>query len=383
MEIKRLAGDACKSTRELWEEVFTEDSAQFVDYYYQEKAAGNIAYVSGEEPYEAMLFRTPYPVQVYDKLKELSYIVGVATRAKFRHKGKMTALLMTAMEEMHSQRQPFCFLMPANPAIYEPFDFRYTYERPQWSFRERRFPMEILEPLIGTKESIPLTESETAFIPDLSAAGMKESILPKGVREGFPVGEAAQSACELFSMRGCCRNALEIREMGEALANFANKWLAERFQIYVKRDAGYYERQLAEIQAQNGDIFLLKRGSSLEGFFLYAREGEEIFVQEMMEERKGSFFFLEEKKEKKPVIMARIIHLEEMMKLVKSPCNRTVLIEVEDPLLPQNDGIYLWELTPFGSRVTRQKESWKAEVFMTIDELTPHLFKGVFLNEIV
>ena len=102
-----------------------------------------------------------------------------------------------------------------------------------------------------------------------------------------------------------------------------------------------------------------------------------------MERQPGSFSFLEEKKEKKPVIMARIIHLEEMMKLVKSPHNRTILLEVEDPLLPQNDGLYLWELTPFGSRVTRQREVREGEIFMTIDELTPHLIQGVFLNEIV
>lgn len=386
MEIKRLAGKACKTTRPLWEEIFTEDSPQFVDYYYAKKAADNIAYVSGEEPYEAMLFRTPYPVQIYDKTKELSYIVGVATKEEFRHKGRMTALLMKAMEEMYAKRQPFSFLMPANPAIYEPFDFRYVYERPQWSFQDKQFPMEVLEPLMGTKKTLRLSWEEFTKAPDLQAAGMKK-VMPIKENQSrvsdLQAGEKDQPAGELFSMRGYYQEPLKIREMGTALADFANTWLEERYQIYVKRDADYYERQLSEIQAQNGDIFVLKRGESLEGFFLYAREGEEIFVQEMMERQPGSFSFLEEKKEKKPVIMARIIHLEEMMKLVKSPHNRTILLEVEDPLLPQNDGLYLWELTPFGSRVTRQREVREGEIFMTIDELTPHLIQGVFLNEIV
>ena len=80
MEITKLTGAECKSTRELWESVFQEDSRKFVDYYYEKKAADNIAYVTGETPYEAMLFRTPYPVQIQDKIKELSYLVGVATR---------------------------------------------------------------------------------------------------------------------------------------------------------------------------------------------------------------------------------------------------------------------------------------------------------------
>ena len=159
--------------------------------------------------------------------------------------------------------------------------------------------------------------------------------------------------------------------------------MEQRHRIYVKRDCRYYERQLAELQAQNGDIFLLEREGELEGFFLYAREGQEIAVQEMMETVPGSFWFIEEKEEKKPIIMARIIHLEEMMKLVKSSQNRAVLIDVEDPILPQNEGRYLWEITPFGSRVSRQKEVRGAEVYMTIKELTPYLIQGAFLNEIV
>lgn len=386
MEIRRLAGEACKTTRQLWEEVFVEDSPKFVDYYYEKKASHNIAYVSGEEPYEAMLFRTPYTVQILDRVRELSYIVGVATREEFRHKGKMTALLMKAMEEMYSQRQPFTFLMPANPEIYRPFGFHYVYERPQWSFKDEDFALKVLEPIIGTPKSITLPKEEPGQRQELQAAEMESARTEKRQKAA---GEKAQTEIQLFSLSGLLQE-LRADDRREAegkimnrLADFANQWLARHYQIYVKRDVRYFERQLEENQAENGDIFLLTSGEKLEGFFLYAREGGEIFIQEMMESQPGGFSFLHQGEEKKPIIMARIIHLEEMMKLIKSPHNRTVLIDIEDPLLPQNDGLYLWELTPFGSRVTRQREGQKAEVFMTVDELLPHLLQGVFLNEVV
>lgn len=349
MEITRLTGKDCLRTRTLWETVFTEDSCKFVDYYYQEKAPHNVAYVTGEEPYEAMLFCTPYPVEVYGRMKELSYIVGVATKEECRHQGKMTALLMTAMETMYRDRHPFTFLMPANPAIYEPFGFSYIYERTQWTFQDGQFPLEMLEPLIKTQDTLEIP----------AIAGRLSSLLGQGKKEE------------------------KKRQLCAKLADYANHWLKENQQIYVKRDGHYYERQLKEIQAQNGDIFLLEKEGRLEGFFLYAREGDEISIQEMIETTPGSFPFLREKEKKKPIIMARIIHLEGMMKLVKSPENRAVLIDIEDSILPQNDGLYLWEITPQGSRVSRQREVGDAEVRMTIEELTPYLFREVFLNEIV
>lgn len=388
MKITRLTGTECNLTRNLWESVFQEDSRKFVDYYYEQKAKDNIAYVTGEEPYEAMLFRTPYPVQIQDKLKELSYLVGVATREEYRHNGRMTALLMTAMQEMYKERLPFTFLMPADPAIYDPFDFSYVYERPQWNFQNPDFPIKVLEPLIGTRNRWMTEGEEANSTARLKAAegGQGKELKAAAVTEesGKEPRSPQLSGYELSSLTGrCADHGEEAHRLYQRLADYANHWLEQRHRIYVKRDCRYYERQLAELQAQNGDIFLLEREGELEGFFLYAREGQEIAVQEMMETVPGSFWFIEEKEEKKPIIMARIIHLEEMMKLVKSSQNRAVLIDVEDPILPQNEGRYLWEITPFGSRVSRQKEVRGAEVYMTIKELTPYLIQGAFLNEIV
>ena len=63
-EIDKITGESCKKTRQLWEEVFYEDSRKFTDYYFQNKADKNIGYVIGKEPFDAMMFRTPYQIQI-------------------------------------------------------------------------------------------------------------------------------------------------------------------------------------------------------------------------------------------------------------------------------------------------------------------------------
>ena len=338
MEIKRIAGKECRNTRFLWEEVFSEDSQQFTDYYFEYKAENNIGYVLGEKPYDAMMFRAPYLLQIGKKQKEISYLVGVATRKECRHKGHMTALLMYSLEEMYQEKQPFTFLMPANPAIYEPFGFRYIYERDVWTFVE------------NGKQILSVEKKES--------------------------GNGLYSVTSLLKQK-------KDSNILQQLADFSNEYLRKHYQIYVVRDADYYETQLKESQAQNGDIYVWLKQGKITGFFLYAKEEGEVFIQEVMEAKQGTFPFLKKEEKKKPVIMARIIHLEEMLKLLVSDSPKTVLLEVEDDLLPQNDGVYRLEMTSEGSLVTKLKEARTPDVFFSVTELAEKILKNVCLNEIV
>lgn len=365
MQIKTLIGEECKSTRSLWEEVFSEDSRKFLDYYYSWKAPLNIGYVIGKEPYEAMMFRTPYDLQVMDGKREISYLVAVATKKEFRHKGYMTALLMKAFKEMYQEKNPFTFLMPANPAIYEPFDFSYIYERDIWDLKKEW--IRELENCRNREEG-QADELKAACYGDEDAKQLK-------------IWEE-KNGCRLTGLKQeYLKN--EKRKILQEITDFANNWLADRYEIYVKRSIAYYERQLEELIAQNGDIFIAKGREGIEGVFFYAREEEDLSIQEVMEKREGLFSFLQKQEKKKPIIMARIIHAEEMLKLVKSKERRTLLIEIEDPFIPQNEGIYRVEMTSKGSLVTKLKEYREPEESWHIRDLAPEILQRVFLNEIV
>lgn len=345
-----LNREDCKTTRSLWEEVFCEDSVQFTDYYFQNKAEKNIGYVIGETPYDAMMFRTPYQLHIGNQQREISYLVGVATRKECRHRGYMRSLLMHSFKEMYEEKQPFTFLMPANPAIYEPFDFRYIYERDVWKLKD------------GTDIEKWLDDETLYRVSDLQEQFPDISILKR-------------------------------------LAEFANEYLKEHFNIYVHRDEAYYEMQMKELAAQNGDIYVLFEQDKIKAFFLYAKEENEVFIQEVVGENIPDF--LQKEETKKPIIMARIIHLEEMLKLVCSKEHRKLTIEIEDDLIPENTGTYGWEITPNGSKVEKlhfdrdrengelkaaqmgQQEEGIETISMHIGEFAPYILRNVFINEIV
>lgn len=369
MIINRIEGEICKTTRPLWEEVFYEDSVQFTDYYFENKVEKNIGYVLGQAPYDAMMFRTPYTLQIGENKKEISYIVGVATRKESRHRGYMRELLMHSYKEMYQEKQPFTFLMPANPAIYEPFDFRYIYERDVWSLKEQARGIAFLEALTGEEK-----EKENGNKNELRAAEFVDNNYTEYGVSGKLSG--------LFSVSSMRKQYPDFPIM-ELLSEFANQHLKEHYNIYVHRDASYYEMQLKESEAQNGDIYVLLEQGEIKAFFLYAKEEEEVFIQEVMESEEGLLDFLQKIKKKKPIIMARIIHLEEMMKLVCSKEKTTMIIEIEDEFIPENTGVFRWEITQGGSQVTRLEETVTPEISMHIRDFAPWVLTGVFINEIV
>lgn len=125
MEIRYLSQEEKENSRVLYEEVFVEDEKAFVDAYYKTKAADNeILAVMDEESIVAMLHRNPYTFRFRDKSLRADYLVAVATRRSYRHQGLMRRLLTRALQDMEREKQPFAFLMPADEAIYLPFDFR-------------------------------------------------------------------------------------------------------------------------------------------------------------------------------------------------------------------------------------------------------------------
>ena len=130
MTLRILEQDEHGKTRSLWEEVFSEDTKIFLDYYYYIKTRDNQIYVIEEdEEFCSMLQLNPYIVRVEEKEFPSAYIIAVATKEKYRRRGYMGALLRASLNDMYAKKIPFTFLMPAAEAIYTPYDFRFIYSQ--------------------------------------------------------------------------------------------------------------------------------------------------------------------------------------------------------------------------------------------------------------
>lgn len=364
MDIRYLDVEERGRSRELWEEAFPEDSKSFDDYYFQEKLKDNRILVLEEDGrIDSMIHLNPYLVQVKDRRWRVDYLVGVATRQDRRHRGYMRRLLARMMRDMRKEDMPFCFLMPADEAIYRPFGFTWIFRRPQWEWKEN------------------LT---------------RRALLP-------------------------WKDSLGNRRYLDELAGWMNRWLDSRYQVYAVRSAEYLQRLLKEIASENGSFDVLYDGDDMAGLESWWGWNEK--EQRLLYGEPG---YIQEKAEPKPAIMARIISVEPFMRAVclkdSVKVDEMVLtLRLTDPLVAENEGLWAWHLNHETSWLERiscreqqeqtlrqepersycQEHGVRPDLQLTITELTAWLFgyevpeaaascehvvqtlEGVFLDEIV
>lgn len=320
MEVRLLKQQEHGKTRLLWEKVFQEDSKAFLDYYYFFKTRENSVYVVEEdEEIRSMLHLNPFLIQVGEGQFDGRYIIAVATEESYRKRGYMGMLLRKAMQAMYQEKQPFTFLMPAAEVIYTPYDFRFVYDQNVWKY----------------------------------------TVVEKQEHKSLPVSEAGIGD-------------------GADLAAFFMEYFSERFQIYAVRDEQYYQTMLFEQQSENGGIAILKRSEKIVGCFLYGDEdGLEIREPLYLKEYETEFWaavgkicekhgqkealvyagISEEEKigtvefqKKKPTIMVRILHLESLLRLLKTKAGEQIdcSFAVLDSILTQNSRVWKLQSSPIG-----------------------------------
>ena len=128
--IRYLQDNEKRRSEELYREAFPEDKDAFVNYYYSYVTRDNqILVLEQDEKICSMLHLNPYRLGVQGKEVDAYYYVAVATKADCRHQGMMRALLHRSLNDIYVKGHPFAYLMPADKAIYEPFDFRIVYQQ--------------------------------------------------------------------------------------------------------------------------------------------------------------------------------------------------------------------------------------------------------------
>lgn len=342
MVLRKLETNEHSKTRCLWEKVFSEDTREFLDYYYFIKTRDNEIYViEEEEKIVSMLQLNPYTVRVEETAFPCHYIVAVATEEHFRGRGYMRRLLLKAMEDMYRRKEPFVFLMPAAEAIYSPYDFRFVYDQTKGELGE----------ICGEPEV------------ELVEAGLSDA---------------------------------------KEMADFFNANFASDYQVCAVRDEAYYQTMIFEQKSENGGVCLMRYEGELVGMFAYARGGRleirepnylpkwrEAFLKAAAMLRKpgeGCLLHACEEalaREKKPMIMARILHLENFLGALKAEegeeisCSFAVL----DTILVKNSRVFRVQSEEQTGKLT-VKETEDSEGILPIAELTSLLFGYRTLEEI-
>lgn len=316
-------------TERLYRDVFSEDSNEFVQYYYEEKAKDNVVFVSlVEDEIVAMVHCNPFYFYMNGKKVRAHYLVAVATEPAFRHRGHMAALLRMTIRFLSEIGEPFVFLMPVDSKIYEPFHFHFIYNR----------------------KRITLVENT------LAQTEMYDSI------------------------------------DGNSLSRLMNEKLRQDEALFVWRDLPYFDRLQKELQAQGGNIYVQKNKETKEISGYYAiGEGGEIQEAFTFDDQIDSIRYGEEKPYMMGRIndVREIGYFYPM----NANCKKKIEIrlQLEDALCFSNNGQFLWtikgkksKLMPVPSK--RQKNLLDIPLLTTsVDKLSAFLFgyetpENIFTN---
>jgi len=221
--------------KEMWRECFG-DTERYTEYYFSNKMRDNLVFADFCDGHlVSMLHLNPYTICRNGGTEQLHYIVGVCTRKEFRHRGYMRRLLSEAFEEMKRRGEAFTYLMPADPKIYEPFDFRYVYTQDRLQMR--------------------LDRCVEAF----------------SYHNHINIEEMALKARSFANEKD-----------RQQIADFANALLKEQFDIYAYRDAMYYRQlELETVAADGGTLMCLEKDIPV-GVVSWMAEPDKIEVVESM-----------------------------------------------------------------------------------------------------
>lgn len=355
--------------RKLYEEIFTEDSPAFVDYYFRIKAAENEIFVIESEKQEilATLHLNPYETMFCGEKVKTNYIVAVATRADCRHQGMMRSLLQASLQEMYQKEEAFTWLMPAAEAIYHPFGFRFIYEK-----------------------------NKMTVTADVWQKAEADKIWQRHPEQ--KTGEA------IF-----CEEAKKT-DLAE-LACFAESQLSKLAEVYTVHDIAYFEQRMQEVGCEGGSLVLIRNENRICGYFLALREQREaweIVVEDTVKKEAFSAvcrWFGENGKNliftafpqswecygksvHVPAIMGRIVHLERFVCCLKTQKEQELKIRLSDSLIPENNGYFLVKTGNQGGTVIKMENLPEKErkTFRSLDigQLTEELFcLPAFFNEVV
>lgn len=319
-----------KSQRELIYEMYQDifqDPEAFADYYFDMVYAKNQVLLAWEKDFLAgMIHLNPYRLKVTDKEFDAHYIVAVATKQEVRRKGVMRNMLYKVLNDMADGGEPFTYLMPADKAYYEPFDFVFVMDWTETEFMGRK-----------GKQS--------------------------GVLESF-----------------------QQEDTGKIL-EFLNRQM-QSYDIYTVMDAAYLQQAAREAESQDGGLMVWKEHGEISGLFAYGKEEDTVYVRLGFAEEEGRFLdmlraaFPDQKivvsagclkhGTKVPKIMFRITCLEALCSCLKGKKEREFVLTVKDPIIEKNNGTFLFSTSKEGTKIRKTEE--KAEGELTIGDFSKAVF---------
>ena len=238
----------------------------------------------------------------------------------------MRKMLHRGLNDMAERGEPFTYLIPADKAYYEPFDFVFVMD---WT------EIEI------TGEAGAVTESLESF---------------------------------------------QEAETQEVL-RFLNRQIRS-YDIYTVIDPEYLQQAAKEAKSQDGDLMVFREHGEITGVFAYGKENDTIYVRLGFGTEEKRFLEMISRTfpgskieiaagclkqgKKVPKIMFRITSLEALCRCLRSREETEFILTVTDPVIGKNNGTFLFSASKDGTEI--RSSSKKAEGELSIGDFSKAVF---------
>ncbi|MDE6915997.1 MAG: hypothetical protein K2P39_04270 [Lachnospiraceae bacterium] len=285
---------------------------------------------------------------------------------------QLQKLLLASLSYQNQLCVPLCLVENAESSAREKAHFRQeaaVSDRPQLDAETLRRAG--FEAICDRPHYVLNTQTISAEMLRRAAAGEAVSI----------PAQDAQAECTLQAV---------AQEELLSLAHFVNARLCGRCGFFIIRSASYYERVQKELQSSGGGLFQIMENGVRRGCFACAGDPGECVREAVFDRACDQERCLVKVGIHKPAVLARVVNLQEMLRHICGSGKITVAIRITDPVIAQNDGLFIWYIDEKGSRMERvdkpdvrsgNDSSMRPEVTTTIGAFTAFLFAHMQLKE--
>lgn len=243
MDLRIMNRSEFESSKQLWQECFPEDSADFIESYYEKRTKPEYvlgAFFKKGEAAVAMLHIIPIKMTFGEKERSIGLIAGVCTKPEYRRRGLCSRLIKAAVPIMKERGFEAAVLNPFDPSFYARFGFKTFIFRQKVSISAERLKnvghaYENISCAVPDPER--LLSEYYSFMHGFSGYSLRDANDMERMIADF----SAPDARLIVSEKGCCAGYAEGEE-GDTFLAFELFWqegedplslLPEGFSKYV------------------------------------------------------------------------------------------------------------------------------------------------------
>lgn len=387
MKIRLLKEFEKKEIIPVYEDIF-DDSDAYVNYFHNEVLPESEVFACiVNDRITGVLCLIPKKVSVGSQEMLCHYIYGVATKTEWRRQGVMSCIIKNAINHLYlsDRGDYFTYLIPSpvsNAEIYEKYGFGAVMDKTCRSDIDMKMDMD--------------TNINTDINTDMDV--------------NTNINTDVDIDTNIHFQNNYSDTVLKKRAEysdAERLSQFAEAYVSKAYGVYLTRDRHYFERMFMLMEAEGGGIDIYFVNGNIVGYRIgfddetveevFDYEGEDTAEEAEDKTANGNVnrSVNGSVDEIKPYVMARIINIRKMMELMRAAEEGEVTVRVEDSVIDDNNGTYLWR---YGNNVSVfERTSLESKVKISIGELASHIFgykavaglpemnvkNGVFINDYV